>query len=91
MNQKLFWSNDDRDVLRAIREGYIATHYAMWREQGKLSVSPYTVYEQKEKKFHCTTRTVCSTLCVYDEIYLYERKTIMDVKSEWRHDRLGLT
>lgn len=91
MNQKLFWSNDDRDVLRAIREGYIATHYAMWREQGKLSVSPYTVYEQKKKKFHCTTRTVCSTLCVYDEIYLYERKTIMDVKSEWRHDRLGLT
>lgn len=36
VNQKLFWSNDDRDVLRAIREGYIATHYAMWREQGKI-------------------------------------------------------
>ena len=35
VNQKSFWSNDDRDILRAIREGYIATHYAMWREQGK--------------------------------------------------------
>lgn len=35
VNQKAFWSDDDRDVLRAIREGYIATHYAMWREQGK--------------------------------------------------------
>lgn len=34
VNQKLFWSNDDQDVLRAIEEGYIATHYAMWREQG---------------------------------------------------------
>lgn len=35
INQKLFWSDSDQDVLRAIREGYIATHYAMWREQGK--------------------------------------------------------
>lgn len=36
VNQKQFWSDDDQDVLRAIREGYIATHYAMWREQGKV-------------------------------------------------------
>ncbi|XP_055840596.1 uncharacterized protein LOC129908239 [Episyrphus balteatus] len=35
INQKLFWSDSDQDVLRAIREGYIATHYAMWREQEK--------------------------------------------------------
>lgn len=35
INQKEFWSDSDQDVLRAIREGYIATHYAMWREQGK--------------------------------------------------------
>lgn len=35
INQRLFWSDNDHDVLRAIREGYIATHYAMWREQGK--------------------------------------------------------
>lgn len=37
INQRLFWSDSDHDVLRAIREGYIATHYAMWREQGKFS------------------------------------------------------
>ncbi|XP_061389908.1 serine-rich adhesin for platelets [Musca vetustissima] len=35
INQRLFWSDSDHDVLRAIREGYIATHYAMWREQDK--------------------------------------------------------
>lgn len=35
INQRLFWSDNDHDVLRAIREGYIATHYAMWREQGE--------------------------------------------------------
>lgn len=50
VNQKLFWSNDDRDVLRAIREGYIATHYAMWREQGKRGVSPNSVHEKTKKK-----------------------------------------
>ncbi|XP_036339386.1 uncharacterized protein LOC118748806 [Rhagoletis pomonella] len=33
INQKAFWSDSDHDVLRAIREGYIATHYAMWRDQ----------------------------------------------------------
>lgn len=35
VSQKLFWSDNDDDVLKAIREGYIQTHYAMWREQGK--------------------------------------------------------
>ncbi|XP_037041078.1 uncharacterized protein LOC119077855 [Bradysia coprophila] len=35
VNQKLFWSENDDDILKAIREGYIATHYAMWREQDK--------------------------------------------------------
>ncbi|KAH8421389.1 hypothetical protein KR009_003804 [Drosophila setifemur] len=35
VKQKLFWSDQDEDVLRAIREGYIATHFAMWREQEK--------------------------------------------------------
>ncbi|EDV45833.1 uncharacterized protein LOC6551101 [Drosophila erecta] len=33
VKQKQFWSDEDEDVLRAIREGYIATHFAMWREQ----------------------------------------------------------
>lgn len=30
-----FWSDNDEDVLRAIRDGYIATHYAMWRDVDK--------------------------------------------------------
>ncbi|XP_016939282.2 uncharacterized protein Pp2C1 [Drosophila suzukii] len=35
VKQKQFWSDKDEDVLTAIREGYIATHFAMWREQEK--------------------------------------------------------
>lgn len=35
VNQKLFWSDCDEDVLKSIREGYIQTHYAMWKIQGK--------------------------------------------------------
>lgn len=34
VNQKLFWSENDSDILKAIREGYHATHNKMWREQG---------------------------------------------------------
>uniref|UniRef100_A0A2M4AEW5 Protein phosphatase 2c n=1 Tax=Anopheles triannulatus TaxID=58253 RepID=A0A2M4AEW5_9DIPT len=35
VSQKLFWSENDTDVLKSIREGYIQTHHAMWREQDK--------------------------------------------------------
>lgn len=35
VNQKQFWSEDDEDVLKAIREGYLQTHYAMWKIQGE--------------------------------------------------------
>ncbi|XP_062558031.1 uncharacterized protein LOC134222902 [Armigeres subalbatus] len=35
VSQKLFWSESDEDVLKAIRDGYIQTHYSMWREQDK--------------------------------------------------------
>ncbi|KAF5284198.1 hypothetical protein FQR65_LT00198 [Abscondita terminalis] len=35
VKQKNFWSNNDEDVLKAIKEGYIATHYAMWNAQEK--------------------------------------------------------
>lgn len=38
VRQKLFWSKDDHDILQAIREGYIATHYAMWKDQGERGV-----------------------------------------------------
>jgi len=39
VKQKQFWSDQDEDVLRAIREGYIATHFAMWREQGEQEIA----------------------------------------------------
>ncbi|KAJ8687577.1 hypothetical protein QAD02_023371 [Eretmocerus hayati] len=35
VKQKNFWSDNDDDVLKAIRDGYVNTHYAMWRELEK--------------------------------------------------------
>ncbi|XP_059619618.1 uncharacterized protein LOC132263710 [Phlebotomus argentipes] len=40
VNQKLFWSENDSDILKAIREGYHATHNKMWREQEKWPKTP---------------------------------------------------
>ena len=34
VNEKKFWSDDDEDVLSAIKSGYLATHHAMWKELG---------------------------------------------------------
>lgn len=52
VNQKAFWSDDDEEVLRAIREGYLATHYAMWREQGKSCCWFYTANQAVNEKMH---------------------------------------
>lgn len=35
VSQKGFWSDDDSKVLKAIRDGFLATHHAMWKEVGK--------------------------------------------------------
>ena len=35
VSQKNFWSEDDEQVMKAIRDGFIATHQAMWKELGK--------------------------------------------------------
>ncbi|CAK9806257.1 Protein phosphatase 1D [Anthophora plagiata] len=35
VKQKSFWSDRDEDVLRAIRDGYVNAHHAMWRELDK--------------------------------------------------------
>ena len=35
VRQKGFWAEDDESVLKAIHEGYIQTHYAMWKELGR--------------------------------------------------------
>lgn len=41
VSQKDFWTEDDDDaVLRAIREGFMSTHYAMLKELGK-SLRPH--------------------------------------------------
>ena len=40
VKQKIFWADDDESVLRAIREGFIQTHQAMW---GELEKWPKTV------------------------------------------------
>ncbi|CAM1154307.1 PPM1D (predicted) [Pycnogonum litorale] len=34
VEQKNFRSNNDEDVLKAIRDGFIQTHMAMWKEVG---------------------------------------------------------
>lgn len=34
VSQSYFWSEDDEDVLRAIHDGYIQTHYTMWKHHG---------------------------------------------------------
>ncbi|XP_067015413.1 uncharacterized protein Pp2C1 [Anabrus simplex] len=39
VNQKGFWSDKDDDILRAIREGFLQTHLAMW---GQLEFWPKT-------------------------------------------------
>jgi hypothetical protein len=31
--QKAFWSEDDDQVLKAIREGFLSTQQAMWKDQ----------------------------------------------------------
>lgn len=44
VKQKNFWSDRDEDVLRAIRDGYVNTHYAMWRELGKRTPVCYFLF-----------------------------------------------
>lgn len=35
ISQKSFYSDDDDEVLKAIREGYLMTHQGMWKNLGK--------------------------------------------------------
>ena len=37
VRQKSFWGSDDESVLRAIHEGFVQTHQAMWKELGECS------------------------------------------------------
>ena len=40
VRQKSFWADDDESVLKAIHEGFIQTHYAMWKELEKWPKTP---------------------------------------------------
>lgn len=33
VRQRMFWSERDEEVLKAIKEGFVSTHHAMWKEQ----------------------------------------------------------
>ena len=44
VRQKGFWAEDDESVLKAIHEGYIQTHYAMWKELGRNRTEFEIVY-----------------------------------------------
>lgn len=43
VSQRAFWSDDDDDVLQAIREGFFQTHMAMWKELGEC-ITSYPVW-----------------------------------------------
>ena len=47
VGQKGFWEPDDESVLKAIHEGFIQTHYAMWKELGKGRAVRGSVTSQK--------------------------------------------
>jgi len=34
VTQQGFWSDDDEDICGAIKDGFLATHYAMWTNLG---------------------------------------------------------
>lgn len=38
VNFKNFWQDDDELVLKAIRDGFLTTHLAMWKEVGKSNL-----------------------------------------------------
>jgi len=48
VTQRNFWSDDDELVVRAIRDGFINTHFAMWRELGE-----YHNFKDEIKIFGC--------------------------------------
>ena len=41
VRQKGFWADDDDSVLRAIHEGFVQTHHAMWKDLGKKRIQEF--------------------------------------------------
>ena len=44
-----FWSDNDEDVMYAIKYGFLDTHYAMWKELGKI------IDSCRKRSSHCIT------------------------------------
>ena len=44
-----FWSDDDRQVLKAITDGFISTHKLMWRDVGKSTELRFILSEKPDK------------------------------------------
>ena len=70
VKQKNFWSDNDEDVLKAIRDGYINTHYAMWRELGK-SIQYFFRFSSKREvnKNHIS--------CVHQRVFLFVNSNVI--------------
>ncbi|KAJ8930564.1 hypothetical protein NQ314_016626 [Rhamnusium bicolor] len=58
IKHKNFWSDNDEDVLRAIKDGYIATHDAMWREQGIHFDGQKDIMKRFKQGFFCLEKVV---------------------------------
>lgn len=59
VKQRQFWSDNDEDVLKAIRNGYMLTHWNMWKELGKHRVSHFYT--------HTLFRTSHQVYCIYTQ------------------------
>ena len=62
-DQELFWSDNDDDVLKAIRNGFINTHNKMWKELDKWPRRTYSGYQ--------STAGTTSTIAIIREKKLY--------------------
>ena len=49
VRQKGFWSEDDETVLKAIKEGFIQTHHAMWKELRKFLDLNFLIFQPEIK------------------------------------------
>ena len=50
-----FWSDDDRQVLKAITDGFISTHKLMWKDVGKSAERRF-ILSVKSNKGEVDTR-----------------------------------
>lgn len=53
---RAFWSDDDEDVLAAIKEGFLQTHMAMWKVLGELRGVEGDVNKQTFFLSRCSSR-----------------------------------